>query len=197
MNAAEQVAAQMAGSKVFGDYQYLNKKFGRYKLECSAIKITDKGKPCIELKVIEATKTVKDVEPHKVGEVVSYIEDVANEQTGGGSRMLKALLAIRDMTDDEISKVEIEKDGKIRELEGPNAKRHWLVKFLNQETQPCAFLPVVCEVEPRPVAAKGDKPAAVFSKERWSTVSLTEAECDAIDAKRAEAKLPNLADAMK
>lgn len=195
MNAAD-LAAQMAKAEVGGDYVYLNRKHGRYKLEVQSVKITDKGKPCLELKVVEAEKT-QATEPHRVGEVVSYIEDVTDERKGGSSRMLRALLAIRDMAPSEIEKFEIKTDKGTRELEGKNAKIQWLIKFLDQTKQPCSFLPVFCEVEPRVVAASDKGPGGTFSKERWSTCKLDEAGCDAVDAKRAEAKLPSLEESMK
>lgn len=194
--AVDQIAAQLAGAKVFGDYLYLNKKFGKYRLECQSTKVTDKGKPCFEFKVISSKKT-HDNEPFQPGDVVSYIEDLSDPRAGGAGRMMKALLALRDMTEADIATAEFERDGKTVIAEGENAKRIWIGKMLNAAKQPCVFLQVDCEIEPRPVAAKGDKPAAIFSKERWSVAPLTEAELAAIEAKRAAAKLPNLTDAMK
>lgn len=193
---AEQLAAQMAGSKVLGDYVYLNRKYGRYLLEIQAAKVTKAGKPCLEFKVLKAEKTQAN-EPHRVDDVVSYIENVSDPKSGGGSRMLKAVLAARDMIPADIATAEYTKDGKSYVAEGDAAQKFWIAKFFNGRKQPCAFLRVEVEVEPRVVEAKDGKPAATFSRELWRPAKLTEADLDEIEKKRAEAKLPNLADAMK
>lgn len=197
--SAEAAAAAMAKAKPSSDYVYLGKRgvFGKYRLEIQALKFTEAGKPCIEAKVLASKATVAGSEPHKVGEVVSHIEDLSNPKNGGASRMLKALLAILNMSESDISKLEVERDGKVREMEGENAKSAWLVKMMDQKKCPTAFMQVDVEIEPRAVPAKGDKPAAVFSKERWSSVELGDTELDAIDAKRKAANLPSIAEALK
>lgn len=189
----------MAKAKPSSDYVYLNKRgaYGKYRLEVQALKFNDAGKPIVEAKVISAKSTVAGSDPHKVGETVSYMEDMSNPKNGGAGRMLKALLAILSMSETDIATLEIERDGKIRELEGENAKGAWLVKMMDQKKCPTAFMPVDVEIEPRPVPAKGDKPAATFSKERWSSVELTPADLDAIDAKKIAAKLPKIEDSLK
>lgn len=195
-SAAEAAAAAMAGAKVGQDYIYLNKKFGRYELEIQALKFTQAGKPCIEAKVLKAEKTQAN-EPHKVGDIVSHLEDLSDPKKGGASRLLKALLSILPLTEADISTLEMERNGKTVVLEGENAKKQWLVKLLDQVKQPTAFMRVNVEIEPRPVEAKDGQPAKVFSKERWSKVEIDDAAADAIDAKRKEAKLPPLAEALK
>jgi hypothetical protein len=195
MNAAEQMAAQMASGKVFEDYLYLNSKYGSYVLEIQAVKATNAGNPCIEAKVIEAKKTHEN-EPFRVGDVVSHVEKLQPAKNGGAGRAIKALLAMRDMAPSEIATAEYTRsDGAKVVAQGDAAQLYWLVKFLNQEKQPCAFLRVRCDVEPR--EGKGDAKGKFFSRERWSAVELDEKTLDEIEAKRAAAKLPNLEDAMK
>lgn len=189
--SAEQAAALLAGTKPGEDYQYLSNKFGDYELEIQALKFTKAGKPCFEAKVLSAKKTHEN-EPYAVGSVVSHVEDLTDEKKGGRARLMRALLSILHLTPAEISKIEVERDGKIRELEGDGAQRIWFLKMLDQVKCPTAFMRVRCAVEPRP--ADNGK---VYSKERWSPVELTESDLDAIDVKRVAAKLPKIEDAMK
>lgn len=207
-SAAERAAAAMSDQKPREDFLYLRNKFGSYELELQSTKVKDDLNTILELKVMKASKLQgQSSDTHSIGDVVSYNEKVAEKKKGGGARMMGVLLALRHMTAEEISTITItrkNKDGKDVEVEfgGEPAKGQWLAKFLNETTQPCAFLRVKCEVYPKTLEASGNpgeadyKPKKVVSGERWSKVELDDAMCDEIDAKRAKANLPSLADAL-
>jgi len=203
-SAAERAAAAMSDQKPREDFLYLRNKYGSYELELQATKVKDDLNTILELKVLKASKLQGQTsEPHAVGDVVSYNEKVAEKKKGGGARMMGVLLALRHMTAEEISTITIKRNGKEVELGGEPAKGQWLAKFLNETTQPCAFLRVKCEVYPKKLEASGNpgepdyKPAKTVSGERWAKVELDDATCDEIDAKRAKANLPSLADALE
>lgn len=202
-SAAERAAAAMSDQKPREDFLYLRNKYGNYLLELQSSKVKDDLNTILEFKVVAASKLQGQAsDTHSIGEVVSYNEKVADKRTGAGSRMMGVLLALRQMTAAEISTIEIVRNGKTVELGGEPAKGQWLARFLNETTQPCAFLRIKCEVYPKKLEAKGNpgeadyKPAKTVAGERWAKVEMTEAELDEADAKRAKANLPSLADAL-
>lgn len=184
-------AKQMAQSKVFGDYVYLSKKFGRYKCRVMATKVKEGGPKCIaELKVLEVTKT-QESEPHRVGDVVSYLENLADPRKGGGSRFQKMMLTALGMQESEITRLEFVENGVKTILSGEDAKSYWFAKMLQEDKLPVVGLLIDVEIYPH------TKDGKTNPRERWSTIDPSETEFAEIEKFRADAKLPPLAEALK
>ncbi|WP_375757964.1 hypothetical protein [Corallococcus exercitus] len=153
--------------------QYL--KAGRYRLEVQSIRTKDgfKGLSAIaELKVVSAERTQPTSEPSRIGMVASYVENLSDAKKNGGGRFKAFVMALAGAEEQELS------------LEQ-------LAKFTGDK-QAGAFLLIDCEVFPKTLPEKDGKPGKVIEGYRWSTVSPTDDELAAIEAKRAEAKLPAL-----
>jgi hypothetical protein len=189
--AIEAAAKQMAQSKVFGDYVYLNRKFGRYECRFVATKVKPGPKVIFEMKVLKAQKTVDGCEPHRVGDVVSYLENLGDPRKGGGSRATKCVLTALGMKETDISRIEfVDKDGVKNILSGEDAKSFWFMKMLNEQKAPCVGLLVEVEVYPKEAGSQ-------IARERWSTIDPSDAQMAEIEKFRDDAKLPSLAEALK
>lgn len=172
------VLEALSGQKAQFSYVYLN-NFGRYRFEVQGMKRNDKGRVFCELKVIRAEATPANekhkIQPHMLGEVLTYTEDTFTERKGGGARFNGMLLKL---VGEENKKV--------------CARIPWLVQFFKPDVQAGAYLEIDCEVRPRIVDGKDGQPDYVGRSESWTTVPDEEIDLAAINVKRAAAKLPTL-----
>ncbi|WP_408890778.1 hypothetical protein ACJ2CR_10465 [Myxococcus faecalis] len=169
--------ARIATAQAAVGAQYL--KAGRYRLEVQSIRTKDgfKGLSAIaEIKVVTSERTQPTTEPTRPGLVASYVENLSDSKKNGGGRFKAFLMALAGAEEHEVT---------------PD----FIAKF-TEEKQAGAFLLVDCDVFPKTLPEKDGRPGKVIEGYRWSDVSPTDAELAAIEAKRAAAKLPPLADAL-
>lgn len=152
----------------------------KYRLEVQAHRLSDghKGLFAIaESKVITAAASKPGASPTPVGSTVAYMEKLDDKNNNGGGRFNAYLLSLVG-----------EKDAtKAEDLS-------WLSKFFN-EKQAGTFLLVDVETWTGEIksGANAGKP---ITKTRFSTVSPTDEEFAEIEAKRAKANLPKLAEVL-
>ncbi|WP_141323176.1 hypothetical protein [Myxococcus sp. AB025B] len=169
--------ARIATSQATLAAQYL--KAGRYRLEVQLIRTKDgfKGLSAIaEIKVVTSERTQPTTEPTRPGLVASYVENLSDSKKNGGGRFKAFLMALAGAEEHDVT---------------PD----FIARF-TEAKQAGAFLLVDCDVFPKTLPEKDGKPGKVIEGCRWSNVSLTDTELAAIEAKRAAAKLPPLADAL-
>lgn len=173
--AARRIAQAQAASS---SAQY--PKPGRYRFSIDAIKAKDghRGLAAIaELRVITSEQTEPDIRPSSVGAVVSYIEKLDDAKKGGPARFKAFLCALVGASNEELNEERV-------------------ISFYDEEKAPGYALLIDCEVYTKTLPSKDGKPPKAIESYRWATVDLTDAELEAVEAKRSAARLPPLSEVL-
>lgn len=153
---------------------------GRYRFSVDAIKAKDghRGLSAIaELRVVTAEQTDPSYRPCSVGSVVSFIEKLDDAKKGGPARFKTFLCALVGATNEEL-----------------DAER--VMSFYDESKAPGFGLLIDCEVFAKVLPAKDGNPPKTIESYRWKTVDPSDAELDAIEKKRAAARLPPLSEVL-
>lgn len=172
--------ARLQGQKGSFGNQYLN-QYGHYRLQIVAVKSKqgDTGsKSILEAKVVRAEELssfpagCEPQKPHRVGDVLTYLESTDNVKAGGASRFNGML--IRAIGESDSTILSIPQQG-----------------FLaSPDVNPLAFVFVDVDVIPRKYERE-DGTTAWARKEVWKTAAdVSDAEFAKIDEQRKASNLP-------
>jgi hypothetical protein len=167
------LATLLAGAKTKED----NAKtvFGRYRFEVLSLKWKDGNFGLAsnrELKVVSAQKTQEN-EPSQVGAIVS-LRRAAHRPLPRGEG-------------EDVVLQDVPRDG--RRCEGREPQLDGGPGEVLRQEQPLFGVYIDCEVYPKPMEAKGNRPAYVAKNHRWTTVPDAQQDAERIAKARAAAGL--------
>ena len=161
------IAALIAKSKASQGGNYI--KPGKYTFEIGVVIAEEKrlGPMWItEFTVLESAKTDPAIEPNAVGSTCSLAVNLSKD-AGPGNAKSFCMGAYGVASEDEITEEVLE------ETAGP--------------AQPLRYMKIKCEAYNKPIRSK---PGQVFTACKWEYVAPTDAELQAIAARRAADKAP-------